>query len=129
MPNGGRRPGACRRDELECGGSGQPSTVPIMPSDKFVPVSFNPPSSLATNQFRLEPLGPQHNQADHAAWMSSIEHIRCTPGYPSASEQWDVTVQSWVRADRSRLDVPLADAVAQWLTTDWPWKRVDRCGR
>jgi hypothetical protein len=33
-----------------------------------------------------------------------------------------------VRADRSGLDVPLAD-VARWLTTDWPWERVDRCGR
>jgi hypothetical protein len=40
-----------------------------------------------------------------------------------------VTVQSWVRADRSGLDVPLADAVARWLATDWPWERVDRCGR
>ena len=53
-----------------------------MPSDEFVPVGFEPPTSLATNQFHLEPLGPQHNQADHAAWMSSIEHIRSTAGYP-----------------------------------------------
>jgi hypothetical protein len=61
VPNGGRRPGAGRRDELECGGCGQPSTVPVMLSDKFVPVGFNPLSSLVTHQFRLEPLGPQHN--------------------------------------------------------------------
>ena len=160
---------------------GQPSTVPVMTADAFVPVGFDPPTSLATDQFHLEPLGPQHNQADHAAWMSSIEHIRSTPGfpdgnwpplngmtleenlndlrghaddfvrgagftftvldpndndvigcvylYPSASEEYDVTVQSWVRADRSHLDVPLADAVARWLATDWPWERVDRCGR
>jgi hypothetical protein len=152
-----------------------------MTADVFVPVGFDPPTSLATSQFRLEPLGPQHNQADHAAWMSSIEHIRSTPGYPdgdwpplsgltleenlsdlrrhaddfrrgsgytftvldpgdndvigcvylypSAAEEWDVTVQSWVRADRAALDVPLADAVAHWLATDWPWERVDRCGR
>jgi hypothetical protein len=145
----------------------------VMSADEFVPVGFDPPTSLATDQFRLEPLGPQHNQADHAAWMSSIEHIRSTPGYPdgnwpprsgmtleenpadlgrhaddftrgagftftvldpgdndvigcvylypSASEEWDVTVQSWVRADRSGLDVPLADTVARWLATDWPW--------
>src|SRR3954453_2841044 len=52
-----------------------------MTSDEFVPVGFDPPTSLSTDQFRLEPLGPQHNQADHAAWMSSIEHIRSTPGY------------------------------------------------
>ncbi|MGD2059421.1 MAG: N-acetyltransferase, partial [Acidimicrobiia bacterium] len=30
--------------------------------------------------FRLEPLGPEHNQRDHEAWMSSIDHIRATPG-------------------------------------------------
>jgi hypothetical protein len=48
----------------------------------FVPVGFEPPTSLTTGEFHLEPLGPQHNQADHAAWMSSIDHIRSTPGYP-----------------------------------------------
>src|SRR5664279_591362 len=54
---------------------------PVMVSDKFVPVGFDPPTSLATDQFRLEPLGPEHNQADHAAWTSSIDHIRSTPGF------------------------------------------------
>ena len=153
-----------------------------MSADEFVPVGFDPPTSLATDRFRLEPLGPQHNQADHAAWMSSIAHIRSTPGftdsswpptngmtleenladlrrhaddftrragftftvldpdedndvigcvylYPSTSTEWDVTVRSWVRADRSALDAPLAEAVARWLATDWPWERVDRRGR
>ena len=152
-----------------------------MTAHEFVPVGFDPPTSLRTDQFRLEPLGPQHNQADHAAWMSSIEHIRSTTGfpdgnwpplngmtleenladlrrhaddftkrtgftftvldgedgdvigcvylYPSSAENWDVTVQSWVRADRAELDAPLADAVARWLAADWPWERVDRCGR
>jgi hypothetical protein len=152
-----------------------------MTADAFVPVGFEPPTSLSTGEFRLEPLGPQHNEADHAAWTSSIDHIRSTPGYadgnwpppggmtleenladlrrhaedftrragftftvldpadddvigcvyvyPSASEGWDVTVRSWVRADRANLDRPLADAVARWLVTDWPWARVDRRGR
>jgi len=53
-----------------------------MTSDAFVPVGFDPPTSLVTDRFRLEPLGPRHNEADHAAWTSSIEHIRATPGYP-----------------------------------------------
>ena len=53
-----------------------------MASEKFVPADFEPPTSLVTDRFRLEPLGPQHNDADHAAWTSSIEHIRATPGYP-----------------------------------------------
>jgi hypothetical protein len=150
-------------------------------SETFVPVGFEPPTSLVTSQFRLEPLGPQHNVADHAAWTSSITHIRATPGfpdggwppidgmslpdnladlrrhaadfaarkgftftvldpvdgdvigcvylYPTASADYDVTVQSWVRADRADLDVPLADAVDAWLTADWPWERLDRRGR
>ena len=152
-----------------------------MASEAFVPVDFDPPTSLVADRFRLEPLGPQHNEADHAAWMSSIEHIRATPGYPdgtwpppdgmsleanhrdlsrhaadfvnragftftvldpadgdvigcvylypTSSADYDVTVQSWVRADRADLDVALADAVAAWLAAEWPWQRVDRCGR
>lgn len=53
--------------------------------DDFVPPNFIPPTSLTTDRFRLEPLGPQHNEADLAAWTSSIEHIRATPGYPDGS--------------------------------------------
>ncbi|WP_150460918.1 GNAT family N-acetyltransferase [Nesterenkonia ebinurensis] len=51
----------------------------------FVPADFVPPTSLETAEFRLEPLGPQHNAADLAAWTSSVEHIRATPGYPDGS--------------------------------------------
>jgi hypothetical protein len=46
----------------------------------FVPSDFVVPRSLVTEAFRLEPLGPEHNEGDYAAWMSSIEHIRATPG-------------------------------------------------
>lgn len=56
-----------------------------MTSDAFVPPGFDPPTSLITERFRLEPLGPQHNAADLAAWMSSVDHIRSTPGYPDGS--------------------------------------------
>jgi hypothetical protein len=56
-----------------------------MTSDAFVPADFDPPTSLITEQFRLEPLGPQHNESDLAAWTSSIEHIRATPGYPDGT--------------------------------------------
>jgi hypothetical protein len=38
----------------------------------------NPPR---TRDFVLEPLGPQHNLADFAAWSSSIDHIKATPGF------------------------------------------------
>ncbi|MEV0703027.1 N-acetyltransferase [Saccharopolyspora sp. NPDC050389] len=47
----------------------------------FVPDDFAVPQGLSGDGFRLEPLGPQHNEADHEAWMSSIEHIRATPGF------------------------------------------------
>jgi hypothetical protein len=51
----------------------------------FVPPDFDPPTTLVSDRFRLEPLGPQHNEADLAAWTSSIAHIRTTPGFPDGS--------------------------------------------
>lgn len=59
-----------------------------VPSMLFVPTDFEPPTSLAGDGFRLEPLGPEHNDADLAAWTSSIEHIRATPGYPDENGDW-----------------------------------------
>ena len=46
----------------------------------FVPDDFEPPYGLIESDFVLEPLGPEHNERDYAAWTSSIEHIRSTPG-------------------------------------------------
>jgi hypothetical protein len=137
----------------------------------FVPDDFVVPRGLAGPGFRLEPLGPQHNDADHAAWMSSIDHIRATPGfedgqwppvgglslaenlrdleghaddferrggftytvlddgdriigcvyiYPSRSDSHVAQVRSWVTANSAALDLPVHDAVADWLATDWP---------
>jgi hypothetical protein len=51
----------------------------------FVPSGFVVPLALATEQFRLEPLGPQHNHSDYDAWSSSREHIRATPGWETSS--------------------------------------------
>ena len=53
----------------------------------FVPDGFEPPRGLETSDFRLEPLGPEHNERDFAAWSSSIEHIRASPGY-GAESSW-----------------------------------------
>jgi RimJ/RimL family protein N-acetyltransferase len=52
---------------------------------EFVPADFTVPAELVTDRFRLEPLGPEHNERDHEAWMSSIDHIRATPGFPDGS--------------------------------------------
>jgi hypothetical protein len=51
----------------------------------FVPVTFIPPAGLDHADFRLRPLGPEHNTSDHAAWSSSIEQIRATPGFAGRS--------------------------------------------
>jgi hypothetical protein len=54
----------------------------------FVPDDFEVPRSLAGEGFRLEPLGPEHNEGDYRAWTSSISHIRATPGF--AGRSWPV---------------------------------------
>ena len=51
----------------------------------FVPSGFIVPLALATEEFRLEPLGPQHNESDYEAWSSSVEHIQTTPGWETSS--------------------------------------------
>ncbi len=144
----------------------------------FVPPDFVAPLSLETTQFRLEPLGPQHNDADYAAWSSSVEHIHATPGWEDSA--WpdgrsvldnlrdlrrhaedfanrrgftytvldpataDVVgcvyiypnprgagalVESWVRASRAELDVPLWRAVGDWLASAWPFEHVTYASR
>jgi hypothetical protein len=47
----------------------------------FVPADFVVPEQLEGPGLRLEPLTPEHNERDYAAWSSSIEHIRITPGF------------------------------------------------
>jgi len=50
----------------------------------FVPADFDPPRELALPELHLVPLDVEHNDSDHAAWSSSIAHIRATPGFESA---------------------------------------------
>lgn len=50
-------------------------------AEPFVPDDFEVPSGLSCPGMRLEPLGPEHNERDHEAWSSSIDHIRDTPGF------------------------------------------------
>jgi RimJ/RimL family protein N-acetyltransferase len=52
---------------------------------EFVPPDFDVPLGLATSDFVLEPLGPEHNERDYEAWTSSMEHIAETPGFPWGS--------------------------------------------
>ena len=57
-----------------------------MSDQLFVPIDFAVPDGLTAGEFRLEPLGPQHNAADYAAWTASTDHIRGTPGF--AGSNW-----------------------------------------
>jgi hypothetical protein len=52
-----------------------------MSDQLFVPADFAVPDGLTAGEFRLEPLGPQHNAADYAAWTASTDHIQSTPGF------------------------------------------------
>lgn len=54
----------------------------------FVPADFEIPRSFHGPGFRLEPLGPEHNERDHVAWMTSVDHIRSTPGLDAWEGQW-----------------------------------------
>jgi hypothetical protein len=56
-----------------------------MSDELFVPEGFAVPDGLIAGEFRLAPLGPQHNEADYAAWTASIDHIRGTPGFADGS--------------------------------------------
>ncbi len=58
---------------------------------EFVPEGFIPPTGLSASEFTLEPLGPQHNESDYAAWHSSISHIQATPGYAGQNWPHDMT--------------------------------------
>ena len=63
----------------------------------FVPADFAVPDELVAGQFRLAPLGPQHNEADYAAWTSSIDHIRTTPGFPDGTWPHEMSLQDNLR--------------------------------
>ena len=58
----------------------------------FVPDDFVVPRSLVAGGFRLEPLGPEHNEGDYRAWTSSISHIRATPGFEGRSWPKEMTL-------------------------------------
>ena len=62
-----------------------------------MPDEFEPPPGLATPEFVLEPLGPQHNESDYAAWSSSIAHIQATPGFVGSSWPREMTLAENLR--------------------------------
>ena len=67
----------------------------------FVPEDFVVPLRLEIPQFRLQPLRPEHNEADYRAWSSSLEHIHATPGWEESSWPREMTLEE-NRADLQR---------------------------
>jgi hypothetical protein len=57
----------------------------------FVAAGFDPPTEFRIGELRLEPLGPEHNERDYAAWTSSMEHIRRSPGFSGRSWPREMT--------------------------------------
>ena len=71
-----------------------------MTINPFVPAGFDVPGGFDGPGFHLEPLGERHNERDFDAWMSSIDHIRATPGF-GATRGWPVAMT--LEANRSDL--------------------------
>ena len=80
-----------------------------MSSAGFVPADFDPPRELVLPAMHLVPLGVEHNESDHAAWTSSIAHIRATPGFESA--EWPPTEGMSLDANRGDLKEHARDFV------------------
>jgi hypothetical protein len=63
----------------------------------FVPTEFEVPQHFEGTGFHLEPLGPEHNRRDHVAWMSSIDHIRASPGMEGREWPLPMTLEENLR--------------------------------
>ena len=75
----------------------------------FVPDDFVVPLVLVGEGFRLEPLGPEHNEGDYRAWTSSMSHIRSTPGFPDGRWPREMTLAE----NRGDLERHAADFAAR----------------
>ena len=61
--------------------------------------------------------------------LKSGDVIGCVYIYPTRQPGHDVEVQSWVHVDHAAHDDELAQAVADWLAAEWPWRSHYRYGR
>jgi hypothetical protein len=75
----------------------------------FVPDDFDVPQTLHHTEFRLEPLEVEHNARDHAAWTTSTDHIKSTPGF--VGEKWPHAMS--LDANRDDLAKHAADFAAR----------------
>ena len=68
-----------------------------MSDELFVPEAFTIPDGLTAGEFRLTPLGPEHNESDYAAWTASVNHIRATPGFAGRSWPHEMSLDDNLR--------------------------------
>jgi hypothetical protein len=68
-------------------------TIGVMSPAEFVPPEFVVPRRLEAGPFVLEPLGPEHNDEDYAAWSTSREHIHATAGWETSSWPREMTAE------------------------------------
>lgn len=61
--------------------------------DEFVPADFEIPAPPVAPEFFLEPLTPAHNERDHEAWTSSMDHIHRTPGFEGSTWPRPMTLE------------------------------------
>lgn len=93
----------------------------------FVPDGFEPPLGLEAELFRLEPLGPEHNERDFAAWSTSIDHIVASPGYgPDSTWPHPLTLEENL-ADLERHALDFADRTGFTYTVLDPHGDVIGC--
>jgi hypothetical protein len=67
----------------------------------FVPDDFQVPDGLACESFRLVPLTAEHNEADYAAWSTSVDHIHATPGF----ETWPWPPRDGMPLEQNRAEL------------------------
>jgi len=60
---------------------------------------------------------------------SGDEVLGCVYIYPSANNDVEAEVRSWVRANRATLDAPLYATVRAWLWAEWPFATFDYAPR
>ena len=70
---------------------------------RFVPAGFVLPTPIATTEFRLALLGPEHNESDYAAWTSSMDFIRGLPGWATSRWPQPMTIEDNLRDLQSHI--------------------------
>ena len=79
----------------------------------LVPDDFEVPVRFTSASFVLVPLGPEHNERDHAAWSSSMDHIRASPGFSGRSWPHPMSLEeNAADLERHRAEFEARDAFA-----------------